>query len=90
MNKECYKKLNEFSNGDFKNIMKDSPLTKNLNIKFENEKNDFFSKKDENHFTIQTKTNEKKEVLKPTFAEIITENSFDSFPKDKKWIIMGE
>ena len=34
--------------------------------------------------------NEKKEVLKPTFAEIITENSFDSFPKDKKWIVMGE
>ena len=34
--------------------------------------------------------NEKKEVLKPTFAEIITENSFDSFPKDKKWIFMGE
>ena len=34
--------------------------------------------------------NEKKEVLKPTFAEIITENSFDSFSKDKKWIFMGE
>ena len=34
--------------------------------------------------------NEKKEVLKPTFAEIITNNSFDSFPKDKKWIFMGE
>ena len=33
--------------------------------------------------------NEKKEVLKPTFAEIITNNSFDSFPKDKKWIFMG-
>ena len=34
--------------------------------------------------------NEKKEVLKPTFAEIITENSFNSFPKDKKWIFMGD
>ena len=33
---------------------------------------------------------ENKEVLKPTFAEIITENSFDTFPKDKKWIFMGE
>ena len=63
MNKECYKKLNEFSNGEFKNIMKNSPLTKNLNIKFENEEYDFLSKKDENHFTIQTKTNEKKEVF---------------------------
>ena len=34
--------------------------------------------------------NEKKEILKPTFAEIITENSFNSFLKDKKWIFMGD
>ena len=31
--------------------------------------------------------NEKKEVLKPTFAEIITENSFDSFPKTKSGLL---
>ena len=34
--------------------------------------------------------NEKKEVLKPTFTEVITNNSFDSFSKDKKWIFIGE
>lgn len=34
--------------------------------------------------------NEKKEILEPTFAEIITGNSFETLSKDKKWIFMGE
>ena len=34
--------------------------------------------------------NEKKEILKPTFAELINENSFDKFPEGKKWIFIGD
>ena len=34
--------------------------------------------------------NEKKEILKPTFSELINENSFDTFPRGKKWIFIGD
>lgn len=33
--------------------------------------------------------NHKKEVIKPTFAEVISESSFKSFSKEKKWIFIG-
>ena len=34
--------------------------------------------------------NEKKDILKPTFAEVINEKSFEKLPRDKKWIFIGE
>ena len=34
--------------------------------------------------------NQKKEILKPTFAEVITPESFNEFSSDITWIFMGE
>ena len=34
--------------------------------------------------------NEKKEVIKPTFAEIVSEESFNEFSTDLQWVFMGE
>ena len=34
--------------------------------------------------------NEKKEILKPTFAEVLSAESFNEFPTDVQWIFMGE
>ena len=34
--------------------------------------------------------NEKREVVRPTFAEIVSENSFNEFSTDLKWVFMGE
>lgn len=34
--------------------------------------------------------NEKKEVVKPTFAEVLTAESFKEFPTDVQWVFMGE
>lgn len=34
--------------------------------------------------------NQKKEILKPTFAEVITPESFNEFSSDIPWIFMGE
>ncbi len=34
--------------------------------------------------------NEKKDVVKSTFAEIITADSFNEFPKAVQWVFMGE
>lgn len=34
--------------------------------------------------------NEKKEILKPTFAEILSDASFNEFSTDVPWIFMGE
>ena len=34
--------------------------------------------------------NEKKEILKPTFAEVLCDESFNEFPTNIQWIFMGE
>ena len=34
--------------------------------------------------------NENKEILKPTFAEVLSAESFNEFPTDVQWIFMGE
>ena len=34
--------------------------------------------------------NEKKEILKPSFAEVLSAESFNEFPTDVQWIFMGE
>lgn len=34
--------------------------------------------------------NEKKEVVKPTFAEVLTTESFKEFPTNVQWVFMGE
>ena len=34
--------------------------------------------------------NEKKEILKPTSAEVLSTESFNEFPTDVQWIFMGE
>lgn len=34
--------------------------------------------------------NEKKEVVKPTFAEVLTTESFKEFPTNIQWVFMGE
>ena len=34
--------------------------------------------------------NEKKEIVKPTFAEVLNAESFNEFPTDIQWIFMGE
>ena len=34
--------------------------------------------------------NEKKEILKPTFAEVLCAESFNEFPTNIQWIFMGE
>ena len=34
--------------------------------------------------------NENKEILKPTFAEVLTAESFNEFPTNIQWVFMGE
>ena len=34
--------------------------------------------------------NEKKEILRPTFAQIVGEDSFNEFSSDLRWVFMGE
>mgnify|MGYP002008406447 FL=1 len=34
--------------------------------------------------------NEKKQIVKPTFAEVLSPSSFNEFPTDIQWVFMGE
>ena len=61
MDSELYTKLNEMANGDFQEIMGNSPLEKYLNINLEKNINEFIKKKDENNYIIKDKDNNEKE-----------------------------
>ena len=65
MNEELYKQLNNLSNNEFENIIKDSPLESYLDICIEKNINKYVTKNNENNYTIiDTKDKEKETYVK--------------------------
>ena len=63
MAQSVYEELNKLSNGEFKDIIKESPLRKYLEVNFETQIELFQEKKNNNVFKVKTNTGEDKEVF---------------------------